>query len=860
MNKAILNNKKLLILYLSVILIVCLVFLACFNFVNFSLLIQKAHAATEGPQPPTITGNDTSAGTVSWSSIGNITASDNQRAEAVLDKSITSNYLTATGFDFSAIPDGATILGITAEIERSEAGNTTKSGIVDSEVRIIQDGIINNAQNKADTVALWPDAGSESYAVYGGASDLWGASWTISQIKSANFGVAVSAKNFKITGGGAETAQIDNIRITVAYGANPLTDQIHFRWRNDDGDEATATWKAIEDSNNIGDMQKNITTRLRIKSQNIGIGTEFSARAYELQWGEKITSCTDINTWIGVGDVVDEWGMAPSQLVEGQLITTERLTPASSFNNGEEKETIDTTGVIWPLDVGAGTEIEYSISASSVANGGTTYCFRLYDTISGAPIDSYNIYPEATIASEFSLEQMGYRWRNDDGGESTGQRLIGIIRPDGDSSVAWGIVVPLGSHYTAVDDAVIQPTVGDTGDYISDNAKNIDDFNMETLTGSGLYNRIDVWVYSRTLGNERLNINLIIAGVHQNAQRHTLSNSFGWYQTSFSGLALNQEDLDNLVVSLEQVKIGTQSNVDIAAIYAEVYEDTLAATFKTGKNTIIIDQQKSKNVRLRFLIKNNGADSTGPQDYNLQFASMSGADCYGGDEKFTDVPAQGGCGALDVCMADSIYFANQDYSLNILPGITDPAGVFAVGKLVENTSNQATAISLNNNEFTELEYNFEFTVNAIDGGNYCFRVSMAETDLNNYSQVAKITLTGGGYPITGTYISSAFNTGAPSVFNVIEWSESKTNPLCALCNIKLQIKTAPDSGGLPGAWSATWCGSEGEDGDETDYFIVSSGELIHTDHNWDQWIQYRVTLESDGVDTPILEKIGINYK
>ena len=60
--------------------------------------------------------------------------------------------------------------------------------------------------------------------------------------------------------------------------------------------------------------------------------------------------------------------------------------------------------------------------------------------------------------------------------------------------------------------------------------------------------------------------------------------------------------------------------------------------------------------------------------------------------------------------------------------------------------------------------------------------------------------------------------------------------------------------------TAEWSGPDGKDGDETDYFITSGGELIHPDHNGDQWIRYKVELSSDGRDTPILQEVLINYK
>ena len=102
-----------------------------------------ARAVTEGPQPPTTSGNDTGVGTEAWVGTSNALSSNDVRTTAPLAKSEISNYLTVTGFDFSAIPDGSVILGITVEIERSEAGLNAKGGIVDSEVRIIQDGTID---------------------------------------------------------------------------------------------------------------------------------------------------------------------------------------------------------------------------------------------------------------------------------------------------------------------------------------------------------------------------------------------------------------------------------------------------------------------------------------------------------------------------------------------------------------------------------------------------------------------------------------------------------------------------------------------------------------------------------------------
>lgn len=108
--------------------------------------------------------------------------------------------------------------------------------------------------------------------------------------------------------------------------------------------------------------------------------------------------------------------------------------------------------------------------------------------------------------------------------------------------------------------------------------------------------------------------------------------------------------------------------------------------------------------------------------------------------------------------------------------------------------------------------------------------------------------------------SSAFDMGEYSQANSIYWTGSIPNA-CSVCEIQIRIKTAPDNAGSPGTWSSTWCGPNGENGDSLDYYSSSSTkELIHTDHNEDRWIKYRITLLGDSIDTPILESITINYK
>ncbi len=166
-------------------------------------------ADSAGPRSPGTTANDISIGTVAWSTPERARASDNSRATATLGDNAVSNFLKATNFSFS-IPPGATITGITVDVERSAAN--AGSPIHDAAVSIVKNGVIQAADRA--TATNW--TGTDTYEMHGGATDLWGTMWTPADVNNAGFGVAVAATKAG-TAGGNRNARIDVINITVYY-------------------------------------------------------------------------------------------------------------------------------------------------------------------------------------------------------------------------------------------------------------------------------------------------------------------------------------------------------------------------------------------------------------------------------------------------------------------------------------------------------------------------------------------------------------------------------------------------------------------------------------------------------------------
>jgi hypothetical protein len=170
-------------------------------------------SGSQGPNSPSAATNDSSTGTISWVNPNNVFTSDNSYATAGLIGFQTTYYLKATGFGFN-IPSGSTINGIVVDVER-HAG--AAGYILDNAIRIVKNNSV--VGDEKASVDYWET--SDAYYSYGSATDLWGTSWTVDDINSTGFGVAVSAFNE----GSIETvtAYIDHIRITVYYtsGAAP---------------------------------------------------------------------------------------------------------------------------------------------------------------------------------------------------------------------------------------------------------------------------------------------------------------------------------------------------------------------------------------------------------------------------------------------------------------------------------------------------------------------------------------------------------------------------------------------------------------------------------------------------------------
>ena len=182
--------------------------------------------------------NNTSIGQVAWTQLADAGASDDSRARAALQTGQVTNYLKATDFGF-AVPANAVIGGVVVEVEHSAKNLTTS--IKDKSIKLVKGGAIVGQERVLSPNFL---STSDTLKNYGSSTDMWGVTLTPDEINMANFGVVLAYQAVQ-----ADTARVDNIRITIHYSSRLYdTDDSSLTW--------TPGWDTITDDRANGGFYK----------------------------------------------------------------------------------------------------------------------------------------------------------------------------------------------------------------------------------------------------------------------------------------------------------------------------------------------------------------------------------------------------------------------------------------------------------------------------------------------------------------------------------------------------------------------------------------------------------------------------
>lgn len=179
----------------------------------FLMLVALAVANTQGPNNANLA-NITG---VAWSNPQNAATTDAAYATVVITGTFdVGSDLCHSNFGFS-IPAGATINGITvAYVVHASAISSLDFEIgVGSGVAITKVAGTRAGTAKSD-VTKWGT--TDSTITFGSGADLWGTTWTPTDINSSGFGVCADVANVNAAN---RTAFIDSALITITFTPAP---------------------------------------------------------------------------------------------------------------------------------------------------------------------------------------------------------------------------------------------------------------------------------------------------------------------------------------------------------------------------------------------------------------------------------------------------------------------------------------------------------------------------------------------------------------------------------------------------------------------------------------------------------------
>jgi hypothetical protein len=168
-------------------------------------------------------------------------------------------------------------------------------------------------------------------------------------------------------------------------------------------------------------------------------------------------------------------------------------------------------------------------------------------------------------------------------------------------------------------------------------------------------------------------------------------------------------------------------------------ETTASSATGGSEDTVLIPVPKNQEQRLRLGISNEGSTTSDATIFRLEYTALSNGSCSA-SVGWTDVDA------IDDAWNtyDSTNLTNGDDTTNISianGGVTDENSSFISNNNgVLDTTSESSSLTIDIDEFTELEYAVVPTNTANEGTTYCFRVTDSGTALPRYDNYAQITI------------------------------------------------------------------------------------------------------------------------
>ncbi len=566
--------------------------------------------------------------------------------------------------------------------------------------------------------------------------------------------IANPASDVTVTSSSAgPSASQDLSGTTLVYNDTPTL--VHYHWRNDDGNETTATSKTsgVEDTS-LTAMRQGSTTRLRVEVSNEG-SSSTPAMQYRLEYAPNPSTCEAATGWTDIGSAGGDFDMVDTlNLTDGAdttniasgingAVTDENATFLTP--NGGVKDTVSQTGQI-TLSSSEFVELEYSIVASTTAVEGNTYCFRV--TNQGQALSAYSVIPRANISSDVLVTIA-----------TTSQTATTTI-PATDFYVGSAFVITENVSTRNVTSITISEngTVDAQTDldnielhYDLDTTAPYDCASDSYTGGEAQFGSTDTDGFSGPNGTSTFTGSVSIS---------TTSTMCLYTVLDTTDTAQNDETIDiimespssNLIVSgggsvsPSITRDMNGSTTLLGAVLTQTHYhwrsdngDETTATSLSGdaEDTAISNVAQTTPVRLRLQVSNEGTVTSLARALRLEYGAK--ITTCSAVTSWTDVGATGGAWE----MYDSINLTDGDDStdISILGGgvSNENSSFLSPNSAIKDTSSIIATTSITSSEYLEAEFSIEQTVDAGNDITYCFRLAASSVELNAYSKYAELT-------------------------------------------------------------------------------------------------------------------------
>lgn len=160
--------------------------------------------------------------------------------------------------------------------------------------------------------------------------------------------------------------------------------------------------------------------------------------------------------------------------------------------------------------------------------------------------------------------------------------------------------------------------------------------------------------------------------------------------------------------------------------------EAVIASWRENLDTPTTNVSKNDNIRLRIELANVGG--SGPADFRLEYAPKN-VTCG----SFIAVPTISQFTNQHFVMSNSIYVINGQNTAAKFPNVE--SYTFDSGKIIAEPSNSSGSINLSQNHYTEIEFVFKPTNNAVSGTDYCFRITNNGVSLDSYAVSPELQIT-----------------------------------------------------------------------------------------------------------------------